>query len=244
MENVVSIPFNQDTIDIVHQMRTMTQHMGCLDEEVISEEQEKIRLFLQSKNIKSMPNCFAMGIAMIEKLENKTKWSDFKPQQHQAGEITQRIFNIAERQHDVRRTEMLKCICGHPISADNSYFYCNPTVAPTHLVVGADCAKKWALITHEELAKLRKQKQELRKKRKQEEKKKEKLLREKEQLQKWQEPEKSIQKYKEYTSKIKFLKVMFDLRPDVWCPICGNSSRPTNPYHFCRTCFVIFQNSN
>jgi hypothetical protein len=208
MESHVSIPFNDALKEKVAFLRTLTGSMTEMNVDTISAEQDNIR---EHFGTKKKPDCFAIGICIIEDLTNKTKWSDFKNlEQYSFSENTNRVRNIYENQHDVSGNR-LRCICGQDIGKDTSYLYSNMPFSNVYLLIGQVCLLKHNLASKEQLRKLQKEK-------------------------------------KEYLKKKRLEKEAREIRlkypPTVWCAMCNEKCLLMNPYHFCRTCFVIFQNSN
>jgi len=233
IQSPITIPYTQTLVNkVIHKLRPMTTNMHEPNEEIINEEQDKLRKYFGTKY---QPDCFAIAMMIIEDLNNKTSWIDFFPQKNQFSQLTQRIYNTYESNHDVRLTHKLRCICGHLISADNSYFYHNPSVSPVYLIVGMDCAEKHQLASHDDILKLRKQKRDIRK----EKEKKLKLEQEKENKFKC-----LINKFKLYYTQFKKQIIKQILFTHVHCQLCNIKCSKTNKYHICLSCKLIFDKNN
>ena len=137
----------------INKLRKLTKNMTEQDETLIEDEQNKLRKEFPNK---FMPNCFALGVAIMEYDGSQKKWEDFKPQDLQVSLITKKIYNIEDR-HGVQNTEHFHCICGHDISRETSYFY---NKGPIWMIVGETCAVKFKLVTHGEILVLKKEKRE------------------------------------------------------------------------------------
>ena len=233
----IRIPYTQHLVDKVkNKLLPMTKNMYEPNEEIINEEQNKIREYFGTKN---KSDCFAIGMMLIENLENKTSWTDFFPQTNKSNMLTDRIHNTYDREHDVSKTQKLQCICGQPIHADNSYFYHNSSVSPIHLIVGQDCAEKFQLATHDDILKLRKQKRD---NRKAEEKR---IKIEHETKCKFQYKFKClINKFILHYNHCK-IKILDRMRFNyVYCQMCNNKCSNTNIYYLCLPCKIIFDKNN
>jgi len=136
----------------INRLKQIANDMTIPDENIIEEQQNKLRKSFPNK---FMPNCFALGVAIMEYDGTQHKWEDFNPQELQEGLITNRIHNIADRDHDVKNTKHFHCICGQDISYDNSYFYNKGFI---WMIVGKNCAEKYKLVSHVKILELRKEK--------------------------------------------------------------------------------------
>jgi hypothetical protein len=154
----ISVKFDDALKEKVVFLRTLTGSMTEMNVDTISAEQDKIR---EHFGTKKKPDCFAIGICLIENLTNKTKWSDFTnlEQYRNFSENTNRVRNTYENQHDVSGNR-LRCICGQDIGRDTSYFYSNMSFSPVYLLIGQSCLLKHKLVNMEQLRKLRKEKKE------------------------------------------------------------------------------------
>jgi hypothetical protein len=244
--NPITIPFTRQLIDkVINELRPMTKFMNEPNEELISEEQTKLRKHFGTKY---MPNCFGIGMMLIEDLTNKTSWTDFFPQENQVGTVTQRIFNTYELNQDVKQTHNLKCICGHPICADNSFWYHNPS-SPIYLLVGQDCAVKYQLATHKDILKLRKEKRQ-KQKENCERIEREKLIKEQERNMELRKQkmcrEKFISimnKYRKYHTQMVMKKITNITFNKHVCITCHRKCYTISNYFMCKTCKLIFDKS-